>query len=130
MQLGLDLALEHGFEMITPPTLVRAEIMNGTGFMTEHQEEVYFLPSYDLYLTGTSEVALAGLHKDEIIDLDVPKNMWGGPPATEVRRVQQVETQKGLCVFTSLISSRCLCIARRMMPKDASRTPKTARTYA
>lgn len=77
MQLGLDLALEHGFEMITPPTLVRAEIMNGTGFMTEHQEEVYFLPSYDLYLTGTSEVALAGLHKDEIIDLDVPKKYVG-----------------------------------------------------
>ena len=43
--------------------------MEGTGFLGEHSDEIYYLPEDDLYLVGTSEVALAGLHKDEIIDL-------------------------------------------------------------
>jgi len=54
--------------MITP-TLVRPEIMDGTGFLGEHADEIYHLPADDLYLTGTSEVALAGYHSDEILDL-------------------------------------------------------------
>ena len=43
--------------------------MQGTGFLGAHAEEVYHLPADDLYLTGTSEVALAGYHADEILDL-------------------------------------------------------------
>src|SRR5262245_66585921 len=43
--------------------------MAGTGFLGAHAEEIYFLPDDDLYLTGTSEVALAGYHKDEILDV-------------------------------------------------------------
>jgi seryl-tRNA synthetase len=43
--------------------------MAGTGFLGEHADEIYYLPADDLYLTGTSEVALAGYHRDEIIDL-------------------------------------------------------------
>jgi seryl-tRNA synthetase len=48
---------------------VRPEIMRGTGFLGEHSDEIYYLPADDLYLTGTSEVALAGYHSDEILDL-------------------------------------------------------------
>jgi seryl-tRNA synthetase len=44
--------------------------MAGTGFLGEHADEIYYLPADDLYLTGTSEVALAGYHGDEIIDLN------------------------------------------------------------
>jgi len=69
MSLGLDRALEAGFIPVIPPTLVRPEIMEGTGFLGEHADEIYYLPADDLYLTGTSEVALAGLHSDEILDL-------------------------------------------------------------
>ncbi len=69
MTLGLDRALDAGFIPLIPPTLVRPEIMEGTGFLGEHADEVYYLPADDLYLTGTSEVALAGLHTDEILDL-------------------------------------------------------------
>ncbi|THG29367.1 serine--tRNA ligase [Naasia lichenicola] len=69
MSLGLDRALGAGFIPVIPPTLVRPEIMEGTGFLGEHADEVYYLPADDLYLTGTSEVALAGLHSDEILDL-------------------------------------------------------------
>ncbi len=69
MNMGLDRALEGGFIPLITPTLVRPEIMRGTGFLGEHSDEVYYLPADDLYLTGTSEVALAGYHADEILDL-------------------------------------------------------------
>jgi seryl-tRNA synthetase len=69
MSLALDHALAAGFIPLITPTLVRPEIMRGTGFLGEHSDEIYYLPADDLYLTGTSEVALAGYHSDEILDL-------------------------------------------------------------
>lgn len=69
MNLALDKALVEGFTPLITPTLVRPEIMAGTGFLGEHSDEIYYLPADDLYLTGTSEVALAGYHSDEILDL-------------------------------------------------------------
>ena len=69
MQHGLQSAVAAGFTPLIPPTLVRPEVMAGTGFLGEHSSEVYYLPDDELYLTGTSEVALAGFHSDEIIDL-------------------------------------------------------------
>ncbi|WP_394554144.1 serine--tRNA ligase [Agromyces sp. MMS24-JH15] len=69
MNLGLDRAIAAGFTPLITPTLVRPEIMQGTGFLGAHAEEVYYLPADDLYLTGTSEVALAGYHQGEILDL-------------------------------------------------------------
>ena len=69
MNLALDLASKHDFTALITPTLVRPEVMAGTGFLGEHSDEIYYLPADDLYLTGTSEVALAGYHRDEIIDL-------------------------------------------------------------
>ncbi|RWZ68124.1 serine--tRNA ligase [Labedella populi] len=69
MNLALDRALEAGFIPLITPTLVKPEIMSGTGFLGAHSDEIYYLPDDDLYLTGTSEVALAGYHADEILDL-------------------------------------------------------------
>ncbi len=69
MNLALDLATKHDFTALITPTLVRPEVMAGTGFLGSHADEIYYLPADDLYLTGTSEVALAGYHRDEIIDL-------------------------------------------------------------
>jgi len=69
MQLGMNLAVKNGFVPLIPPTLVKPEVMQGTGFLGEHAAEVYHLAGDDLYLTGTSEVALAGYHSDEILDL-------------------------------------------------------------
>jgi seryl-tRNA synthetase len=68
MQLALDQATEAGFTALITPTLVRPEVMQGTGFLGEHASEVYYLPADELFLTGTSEVALAGYHSDEILD--------------------------------------------------------------
>ncbi|WP_144765663.1 serine--tRNA ligase [Curtobacterium sp. 9128] len=67
MSLGLDRAVQHGFTPLITPTLVRPEVMGGTGYLGEHATEVYRLEADDLYLTGTSEVALAGYHADEIL---------------------------------------------------------------
>ena len=73
MNMALDKALAENFTPLITPTLVRPEIMAGTGFLGEHADEIYYLPADDLYLTGTSEVALAGFHSDEILDVT------GGP---------------------------------------------------
>jgi len=78
ISLGLDLALHEGFVPVVPPTLVKPEIMGGTGFLGEHAAEVYYLPDDELYLTGTSEVALAGLHSDEIVDLSAGPLRYAG----------------------------------------------------
>lgn len=78
MQLALDQASEAGFTALITPTLVKPEVMQGTGFLGEHSAEVYYLPADELYLTGTSEVALAGYHSDEILeDLAEPKRYAG-----------------------------------------------------
>ena len=78
MQLALDQATEAGFTALITPTLVRPEVMQGTGFLGEHASEVYYLPADELFLTGTSEVALAGYHSDEILDdLSVPMRYAG-----------------------------------------------------
>jgi seryl-tRNA synthetase len=69
MNLALDRALEAEFVPLITPTLVKPEIMRGTGFLDAHSDAVYKIEGEDLYLTGTSEVALAGYHSDEILDL-------------------------------------------------------------
>lgn len=78
MNMALDQALGDGFIPLITPTLVRPEIMKGTGFLGEHADEVYYLPADDLYLTGTSEVALAGFHADEILDMDAGPLRYAG----------------------------------------------------
>jgi seryl-tRNA synthetase len=60
--------LGHGFEPVLPPVLVREEALYGTGFLPDTEQQIYHLPSDELYLVGTSEVALASLHAGEIID--------------------------------------------------------------
>ena len=72
MQLALSKAVAEGFIPLITPTLVRPEVMQGTGFLGEHAAEVYYLAADELYLTGTSEVALAGYHSDEILELAGP----------------------------------------------------------
>jgi seryl-tRNA synthetase len=75
---ALDLAVEFGFTPMITPTLVRPDVMEGTGFLGQHADEVYYLPTDELYLTGTSEVALAGYHKDEILDLSAGPRRYAG----------------------------------------------------
>ncbi len=64
---ALDHLSQNGFTPVIPPVLVREEAMIGTGFFPTERSNIYALAGDDLYLTGTSEVALAGLHAGEIL---------------------------------------------------------------
>ncbi|HWS38806.1 MAG TPA: serine--tRNA ligase [Actinoplanes sp.] len=77
LQLAIQQAVEHGFIPSITPTLVRPESMEGTGYLGAHASEVYRLEADDLYLVGTSEVALAAYHSGEILDLDGPRRYAG-----------------------------------------------------
>ncbi|MFE9645415.1 serine--tRNA ligase [Streptomyces sp. NPDC006365] len=63
-------ATAAGFTPMLTPALVRPQAMAGTGFLGQAAQDVYHLDNDDLYLVGTSEVALAAYHMDEIIDGD------------------------------------------------------------
>ena len=69
LQLAIQQAVEVGFTPSITPVLVKPESMEGTGFLGAHASEIYRLEADDLYLVGTSEVALAAYHSGEIIDL-------------------------------------------------------------
>ena len=68
LNLAMTKAVEWGFTAMIPPALVKPEAMAGTGFLGQAAKDVYHLPADDLYLVGTSEVALAAFHSDEILD--------------------------------------------------------------
>jgi seryl-tRNA synthetase len=67
-RLALEAAAAHGHTPMLPPVLVREQAMYGTGFFPTDRANIYALEADDLYLTGTSEVALAGFHMEEILD--------------------------------------------------------------
>jgi seryl-tRNA synthetase len=69
INMAMAQAASAGFTPVVAPALVRPEIMDGTGFLGAHADEVYRVERDDLFLVGTSEVALAGFHSNEIIDL-------------------------------------------------------------
>jgi seryl-tRNA synthetase len=60
----------EGFEPVIPPVLVREQALYGTGFLPDTEQQIYTLPDDDLYLVGTSEVALASMHREEILAAD------------------------------------------------------------
>ena len=67
-RFGLDRLVKEGFTPVLPPVLVREEAMYGTGFFPTERSNIYAIEGDDLYLTGTSEVGLAGLHMTETLD--------------------------------------------------------------
>ena len=67
---ALDRLVAEGFMPVIPPVLVREEAMYGTGFFPAERFEIYEVADEGLYLTGTSEVALAGLHMGELLEQD------------------------------------------------------------
>jgi seryl-tRNA synthetase len=68
----------HGFEPVIPPVLVRERALFGTGMLPDTEQQIYRVDEDDLYLVGTSEVALASLHDGQIIDeADLPLRYAG-----------------------------------------------------
>jgi seryl-tRNA synthetase len=75
---AFDKLVGYGFEPVIPPVLVREPALYGTGFLPDTEQQIYRLPDDDLYLVGTSEVALASIHAGEILDgADLPRRYAG-----------------------------------------------------
>jgi len=75
---ALELLGGHGFEPVLPPVLVREEALYGTGFLPDTEQQIYQVPGDGLYLAGTSEVPLAGMHSGEMLgEEDLPLRYAG-----------------------------------------------------
>jgi seryl-tRNA synthetase len=70
VRFALEKLRGHGFEPVIPPVLVRERALYGTGFLPDTEQQIYRLADDDLYLVGTSEVALASLHDEEIVPVE------------------------------------------------------------
>ncbi len=68
VRFALELVRGEGHEPVVPPVLVREEALEGTGFLPGDRDQIYEIEKDELFLTGTSEVALAGLHAGEILE--------------------------------------------------------------
>src|ERR1700722_16817479 len=66
----IDKLTSRGFLLVLPPIMVGERAMYGTGFLPTEESNLYHLEKDDLYLTGTSEVALAGIHAEERLEQD------------------------------------------------------------
>jgi seryl-tRNA synthetase len=81
VRYALEKLYAEGFEPVIPPVLVREHALYGTGFLPDTEQQIYRLADDDLYLIGTSEVALASLHRDEILGADeLPRRYAGFSP--------------------------------------------------
>ena len=78
LNMAIAQAVSYDFTPVITPTLVKPEIMGGTGFLGAHADEIYRLEADDLYLVGTSEVPLAGYHSNEILDLSAGAKRYAG----------------------------------------------------
>ena len=78
VSLALERVEAAGFTPVVPPVLVREEAMWGTGFFPTDRSSIYATADDDLYLVGTSEVPLAGLHGDQILEPDDLPLRYGG----------------------------------------------------
>ena len=67
---ALNKLSDKGFTPTVPPVLVRENALFGTGFFPDDAEQVYEIPNDDLFLVGTSEVPLAALHSNEILNIE------------------------------------------------------------
>jgi seryl-tRNA synthetase len=78
VRFAIELVRDEGHEPVVPPVLVREEALAGTGFLPGDRDQIYEIPKDDLFLTGTSEVALAGLHADAILEADALPLRYSG----------------------------------------------------
>ena len=70
VRYALDVAMAHGHVPVIPPVLVRQEAMYGTGFLPTDEQQLFVTRDDEFYLVGTSEVSLAAMHMDELLDPD------------------------------------------------------------
>ena len=104
----------HGFEPVIPPVLVREQALYGTGFLPDTEQQIYALPEDELFLVGTSEVALASLHAEEILDVERAAAALRGLLSLLSPRGRRgrARTRAGSSACTSSTRSRCSASSR------------------
>ncbi len=70
IQYGLDFMRKKGFQLYQPPYLLRRDVVAGAVALSDFEDTIYRIENEDLYLLATSEHALLGLHKDDILEAD------------------------------------------------------------
>ena len=132
----MDKLVGQGFEPVIPPVLVRERALIGTGFLPDTEQQIYRLPEDDLYLVGTSEVALASLHRDEILDAErLPLRYAGfspcfrreaGAAGKDTRGIFRVHQFDKVEMF-SFVDARGLSRGARADARDRGVDPDRAR---
>src|SRR5690606_1654543 len=133
LQWTLNRLVDEGFTPMTTPTLVRPEIMAGTGFLGAHADEVYRLAADDLYLVGTSEVPLAGSPSNETLartdgpvryaGLSACRRRQPGPHREDVPGISRTHQRRKGETFVYAPSEEAEAEHERMLAfEEASRT--------
>ena len=133
LALGMQhITRTHGYRATSVPVIVREEAMTGTGFFPGGREQTYHIdadstpgPGQDLYLTGTGEVGLMGLHADEILDTDqLPLKYATVSTCFRARRAPRARTPPGCIASTSSTRSSRSWSAVATRRKAAPTTPR------
>ena len=106
-RFALDRAAAHGHTPLIPPVLVREEAMYGTGFFPTERSNIYALEGDELYLTGTSEVALAGFHMERDPRASCRCATRRSRRASAARRARPARTRAACSACTSSTRSSC-----------------------
>ncbi len=97
MRFAMDRLCEKGFIPIYPPAMIRERIMQGAGYLPEGRDDIYKIEGEDLFVVGTSEQALAGLHENEILDeSELPKRYAGISPCFRTEAGSHGRDTKGI----------------------------------
>jgi seryl-tRNA synthetase len=138
LNMAIAQAVEHGFTPSITPVLVKPESMEGTGFLGSHASEIYRLEADDLYLVGTSEVALAAYHSGEIIDLDTPQRYAGwsscfrreaGSHGRDVRGILRVHQFDKVEMFSYVKPEDALAEHRKLLAMEEEMLAKCEIPY-
>ena len=112
VRFALEKLRGYGFEPVIPPVLVRERALYGTGFLPDTEQQIYRLADDDLFLLGTSEVALASLHDEEILPAErLPLRYAGFSPC--FRPAPPARTHAGSSGYTSSTRWRCSASSSR-----------------
>jgi seryl-tRNA synthetase len=138
LQMAIQQAVEHGFTPSITPSLVKPEAMEGTGFLGAHAGEIYRLEADDLYLVGTSEVALAAYHSNEILDLTEAKRFAGwsscyrreaGSYGKDVRGIMRVHQFDKVEMFSFVRPEEALAEHQRLLAMEEEMLAKVEVPY-
>lgn len=121
--LVLDKLAAHGFTTITVPSLSKQKPLYGMGYLPFSQDEVYYMPADDLYLSGTAELVLNSLRADEILsENDLPVLYAGFSPCFRREAGAAGKDTRGLVRVHQFLKTNSSLFAKMTLPKAKNGT--------